>query len=139
MATRQGIGTRMLIIAAGCILLAGALPVGCQIVPKPGDQATAAAALIPVKDPGRVHAWVSGRVQGVGFRNFVKGKADALKLKGWVKNLPDSRVELVAEGPAVDVRKLMEAVGKGPDAARVDKVEQKEEPYTGEFKTFAVQ
>lgn len=54
-------------------------------------------------------------------------------MKGWVKNLNDGRVELVAEGPAAQVDKLMEAVGKGPSDAKVEKVEQKEEPFTGEF------
>jgi acylphosphatase len=84
----------------------------------------------------RVHAFVSGVVQGVGFRNFTTSKATTLKLKGWVKNLKDGRVELVVEGPAVGIDKLMEAVAKGPSGSRVDKVERNEEPPTGQFKQF---
>jgi acylphosphatase len=87
----------------------------------------------------RVHAFVSGKVQGVGFRAFTNTSANALKLRGWVKNLKDGRVELVAEGPAADLEKLVAAVSKGPPGARVDKVEQKEEPPTGEFKGFRIE
>ena len=84
----------------------------------------------------RVRVFVSGRVQGVGFRNFVRFRAYVHKLKGWVRNLPDKRVELVAEGPAHAIEKLLKAVAKGPSGARVDKVERKDEPYKGEFKRF---
>ena len=84
----------------------------------------------------RVHVFVSGVVQGVGFRNFTASKATTLNLTGWVKNLPDGRVELVAEGPADNIGKLMDAVAKGPSGARVDKVEREEVPPTGQFKRF---
>jgi acylphosphatase len=84
----------------------------------------------------RVHAFVSGIVQGVGFRNFTTMRATELKLTGWVKNLADGRVEFVAEGPAVDIEKLMESVAKGPAGARVDKVERNEERPTGQGKRF---
>ncbi len=84
----------------------------------------------------RVHAFVSGVVQGVGFRDFTTSKATTLKLTGWVKNLKDGRVEIVVEGPAVGIDKLMEAVAKGPSGSRVEKVERDEEPPTGEFRQF---
>ena len=100
---------------------------GEKVVPTVGDSTNALK---------RVHAFVSGKVQGVGFRNFTTFSANGLKLKGWVKNLEDGRVELVAEGPAPEIEKLMEAVAKGPSGARVDKVDRKEEPHTGEFKRF---
>jgi acylphosphatase len=87
----------------------------------------------------RVHAFVSGKVQGVGFRNFTAAEATKLSLTGWVRNLSDGRVELVAEGPAAPIEKLMAAVAQGPAAARVDKVERKAEPYTGQFKQFEVE
>ena len=86
----------------------------------------------------RVHAFVSGRVQGVGFRAFTRQNAVSLKLTGWVKNLKDGRVECVAEGSAAEVGKLMQALAKGPASARVDRVERKEEPPTGEFQGFEV-
>lgn len=69
--------------------------------------------------------WViSGLVQGVGFRWYVKRRADRLGLKGWVKNLPTGQVEVVAEGPEEALRQLEEFLHKGPPAARVDSVEK---------------
>lgn len=69
--------------------------------------------------------WViSGLVQGVGFRWYVKRRADRLGLKGWVKNLPTGQVEVVAEGPEEALRQLEEFLHKGPPAARVDGVEK---------------
>jgi acylphosphatase len=62
---------------------------------------------------------VRGRVQGVGFRWFVREHARTLKLAGWVKNLPDGMVELEVEGPAHKVAELMALVAEGPDGAVV--------------------
>ncbi|MBE7520218.1 MAG: acylphosphatase [Thermoflexaceae bacterium] len=63
---------------------------------------------------------VSGRVQGVGFRWFVRDVADELGLAGWVRNLPDGRtVEVLAEGPAAQLERLMEAVRRGPPGSYV--------------------
>jgi acylphosphatase len=62
---------------------------------------------------------VRGRVQGVGFRWFVREHARTLKLAGWVKNLPDGMVELEVEGPADGVAELMAHVAEGPDGAVV--------------------
>ena len=62
---------------------------------------------------------VRGRVQGVGFRWFVREHARTLKLAGWVKNLPDGMVELEVEGPANTVAELMALVAEGPDGAVV--------------------
>ena len=86
----------------------------------------------------RAHVFVSGLVQGVGFRAFVKANADELKLTGWVKNLADGRVEAVIEGPAGNVAALIEKLKRGPAAAKVDKVDVADEKPTGEFKTFDV-
>jgi acylphosphatase len=88
----------------------------------------------------RIHVFVSGKVQGVGFRAFTSQTVVSLKLevKGWVKNLADGRVEIVAEGSEADLEKFMKEVAKGPKGSNVDKLEQKEEPYTGEFKEFKV-
>jgi acylphosphatase len=86
----------------------------------------------------RVHVFVSGRVQGVGFRNFTEGEARRLGLTGWVTNLPDGRVEAVIEGPSGKIDQLLEKLNRGPRAAKVDKLEKTEEKHTGEFKEFDV-
>ena len=88
--------------------------------------------------PARVHVFVSGRVQGVGFRYFVSSKANGLGLTGWVRNLPDGRVELVAEGAAGRLADLLQVVALGPRGARVDKVERQTEPHSGEFRRFEI-
>ncbi len=69
-----------------------------------------------------VHVIASGRVQGVGFRHFVRHTADAQGCAGWVRNLPDGRVEAVVAGPAHAVQATLDAIARGPDAARVDGV-----------------
>ena len=63
----------------------------------------------------RVHALVSGHVQGVGYRWFVRGLAAAAGLSGWARNLPDGRVEVELEGPADAVRDAVAAL-QGPRA-----------------------
>ncbi len=72
----------------------------------------------------RKHWFVSGQVQGVGFRAFTYEAARDLKLKGWVRNLTDRRVEIVAEGPPKEVDQLLEKVKKGPQFGRVDNVKE---------------
>lgn len=64
-------------------------------------------------DTARVTAWVSGRVQGVGFRWWVRERASALGLDGSATNLPDRRVEVVAEGPRDALEQLVAALS-GP-------------------------
>jgi acylphosphatase len=66
---------------------------------------------------------VRGRVQGVGFRWFVREHARALRLAGWVKNLADGMVELEVEGAAENVAELMAHVAEGPDGAVVASVD----------------
>ncbi len=70
-----------------------------------------------------LHAIVRGRVQMVGFRYFVVEAAQALDLGGWVRNLDDGSVELVAEGPEERLRRLEAALSDGPPLARVDSVD----------------
>lgn len=67
---------------------------------------------------------VRGVVQGVGFRWFVLREAHRLDLRGWVKNLPDGSVEVVAEGPAGSLEQLQQALARGPHAAEVSGVEK---------------
>lgn len=71
---------------------------------------------------------VSGRVQGVWFRGSCAEQARALGVHGWARNLPDGRVEVVAEGPPEAVATLERWCHRGPPAARVDAVEGTDEP-----------
>lgn len=69
----------------------------------------------------RTHQYlVSGRVQGVGFRYFVQRQASLLKLHGWVKNLPDGRVEVVASGAVRQLELMEELLRKGPAGSDVE-------------------
>jgi len=86
----------------------------------------------------RIHAWVSGRVQGVFFRATTRRKAKKLNVKGWVKNLSDGRVEAVFEGDKDNVEKIVKWCHKGSIPAKVNKVETKGEKYTGKFDDFKV-
>src|SRR5438067_5338120 len=74
--------------------------------------------------PIRKHWFVSGQVQGVGFRAFTYESATDLELKGWVRNLTDGRVEIVAQGNEPTIAKLLERVKKGPQFGRVDSVKE---------------
>lgn len=69
-----------------------------------------------------VRILVSGRVQGVGFRAFAVREATRLGLDGWVRNLPDGRVEAIAQGGEDAVAQFVGALRRGPVAARVDEV-----------------
>jgi acylphosphatase len=83
----------------------------------------------------RIHVFFSGNVQGVGFRQTVRSYAIDLGLVGWVKNLPDARVEMVAEGPENDLNYLL---GKVCSEFEVDKAEVKKERPEGNFKGFEI-
>lgn len=67
---------------------------------------------------------VNGRVQGVGFRWFVMREAARLDLAGYVRNLPDGSVEVVAQGPATALASLESALAHGPPSARVSNVDK---------------
>jgi acylphosphatase len=71
----------------------------------------------------RAHAFVSGRVQGVWFRESTRQRATELGLSGFVRNLADGRVEALFEGEAKAVRQAIEFVRRGPPHARVSDVE----------------
>lgn len=72
----------------------------------------------------RLHAIVEGRVQGVGFRQWTCRNAQTLGLTGWVRNLEDGRVELIAEGRQEEVDALLEDLKQGPPLAKVSQVTQ---------------
>lgn len=87
----------------------------------------------------RLHLIASGRVQGVGFRYHTQAKASSLGLTGWVKNLPDGAVEIVAEGPKSALEKLLEWTHHGPPAASVTEVRARWFPALGEMSDFRIQ
>ena len=86
----------------------------------------------------RAHVFVSGRVQGVFFRSETRDAARRCRVTGWVRNLPDGRVESVFEGDEKDVEKAVAWCYDGPAYARVTNVELTVEEYTGEYDTFSI-
>jgi acylphosphatase len=88
--------------------------------------------------PARVHVIVSGRVQGVAYRYFAEKRAASLGVTGWVRNLYDGRVEVLAEGDRADIDLFIEHLRKGPRQAQVDDVEIRWADYTGEFPSFLI-
>ena len=81
--------------------------------------------------------FISGSVQGVYFRQFVKKKADELKLKGFVRNLEDGRVEIVVEGRDEKVNEMVEACKTGAPQASVKEVQTQELNHQG-FNDFKI-
>ena len=78
-------------------------------------------------DRQRARVRVSGDVQGVFFRNSTRQQANRLGLAGWVRNLPDGRVEVVFEGPEDSVRRAVEWCRQGPEHAHVEEVSTERE------------
>ncbi len=86
----------------------------------------------------RVHLWVKGRVQGVGFRAHVEYHAAQIGVAGWVRNVGYDTVESIAEGTAEQIERFIEIVKQGPRMSRVDESRVEEESATGEFIGFGV-
>ena len=86
----------------------------------------------------RLHVIWSGRVQGVGFRYTAESAAVELRLTGWVRNLPDGRVEAVAEGSEGALKQFLEEVAAGPMKAYIQKTQVSWEEATGEFQDFQI-
>jgi len=86
----------------------------------------------------RVHVWVKGRVQAVGFRAFVQQNAFQIGVTGWVRNVGYDTVEAVAEGTKSQVDRFLEMVKRGPNVSRVDESHEEWEQITGEFARFHV-
>jgi acylphosphatase len=87
----------------------------------------------------RAHVWIQGSVQGVGFRFAAQWEAQRLSLGGWVRNLPDGRVEAVLEGEKSAVHRMLEWCRRGPSGAWVTHVEERQEQPTGEFHAFSIE
>lgn len=86
----------------------------------------------------RAHVFVTGKVQGVYFRQNTMQAAEKHNTTGWVRNLDDGRVEAVIEGEEENVKKVVEWCHRGPSASKVDAVEVRYESYTGEFSDFTI-
>jgi acylphosphatase len=86
----------------------------------------------------RAHILVSGRVQGVFFRDHTRKWAGSLGLTGWVRNLGDGRVEVLAEGEREKIESLIGRLEEGPPRAMVEGVAVDWEEYTGEFPGFRI-
>ena len=90
-----------------------------------------------MEDRTRVHVFVSGEVQGVNFRQEIADKANEQGVVGWVRNLPDGRVEAVLEGPRDEVYRVVGLCRAGPKGARVMNVQVDREPPKNE-KSFKI-
>lgn len=94
-------------------------------------------AAAPPASPVSLHAYVRGRVHGVGFRYFVIGEAQRRNLVGWVRNLSNGDVEVWAEGPRPALDELLDELHTGPPLARVQTVTAHWGPPTGKHKRFS--
>jgi acylphosphatase len=93
---------------------------------------------MPGPDLARLRLLVHGRVQGVFFRQAAAEEARSLGLRGWVRNLPNGDVEIVAEGPRRELKILAAWANQGPRLARVIGVEEEWSDYRGEEGPFAI-
>ncbi|MCQ6963214.1 acylphosphatase [Methanolobus chelungpuianus] len=81
---------------------------------------------------------VSGKVQGVYYRKFTQENAIRLGLAGFARNMPDGRVEVVAEGPRGSIETLIEMLHRGPAFSRVKDVDVRWSSPSGEFSAFGI-
>ena len=86
----------------------------------------------------RVHILISGKVQGVFFRQALKVIAKKNNVVGWVRNLPDKRVEAILEGDSKSVNSVIKWTRVGPANSRVDDIQVSNEEFRNEFSTFEV-
>jgi len=85
-----------------------------------------------------VHLYINGKVQGVYFRQGMKEAAEKNNVNGWVRNLPDKRVEAVLEGAESNVEAVMDWSRIGPPGGVVEDLQIKEEKHKGEFSNFEI-
>lgn len=84
-----------------------------------------------------VRIYLSGNVQGVFFRQFIKENAEKFNIRGFVRNLDDGRVEVFAEGNDIDVEKMTNLCKSGPKHAQITKIEIKQEKFQ-DLKNFKI-
>jgi len=86
----------------------------------------------------RVHIFVSGKVQGVFFRENTRKKAAEFGLSGFIKNLQNGKVEAIFEGDKEQIEKIIQWIKKGPEMAQVEDIEIDWQNYQGEFRNFEI-
>ena len=86
----------------------------------------------------RVHVYISGRVQGVGYRYSTAHKANSLGITGWVRNTHDGKVEAIFEGDENAVEEMIVWCKKGPSMSMVTDIEIFRKPFEGEFNNFSI-
>ncbi len=86
----------------------------------------------------RVRFVISGDVQGIYYRAFIRDKALELGLNGFVHNLPNKKVEVIVEGHEAKIQRLYELCKQGPRGAIISEIKTTPLPFNGEFKTFRV-
>lgn len=106
-----------------------------EVMPKLG---TPINFIIEVNRKMQIYVLISGKVQGVGFRNFTQTNARQLGINGYAKNLANGKVEVVAEGEKLKLNSLIEKLWEGPRVSRVDDIKIEERKFTGEYNTFGV-
>jgi len=84
------------------------------------------------------HVFISGFVQGIGFRQFILRQAQDLRLTGWVRNIPDGRVEAIFQGQKEKMKEMIALCRKGPFLAEVRGIEVRWEEGKGKFEDFEI-
>jgi acylphosphatase len=85
-----------------------------------------------------IKGYVEGRVQGVGFRYFVKNNADQLKVVGYAKNLLDTRVEFVLQGDQAAITSLLQIINCGPSNSSVKSLESQVQDADEHYQNFSI-
>jgi acylphosphatase len=91
-----------------------------------------------MEEKKRAHIFASGKVQGVFYREGARKKAEKLGVSGWIKNLPDGRVEAVFEGNQPQVEEMIDWARKGPFWAKIEALDVAWEDFRGEFSGFEI-
>jgi acylphosphatase len=86
----------------------------------------------------RAHVIVTGNVQGVFYRAETASRAKQFNITGWVRNLPDGRVEAIFDGEETNVQKIVDFCRKGPTNASVVDVDVRRHEWKGEFESFTI-
>ncbi len=86
----------------------------------------------------RIHLFISGYVQGVGFRWYVERSARRINICGFVKNLRDGRVEVVAEGDDNLMKQFLQELKEGSFKGHIEEIKKVEEEYQGEYSNFTI-
>jgi acylphosphatase len=85
-----------------------------------------------------IKGYVEGRVQGVGFRYFVKNNANQLNVGGYAKNLPDTRVEFVLQGEQAAITSLLQIINRGPSNSSVKSLESQVQDTDEHYRNFSI-